>query len=254
MKKILLFATVVAMALAVAMPTNAQTRKDKKAAKKEAWEMRQQFIKDSTERANKAKLDAMEREDKARVEAAERAEAERRAREAEAKARQKKAEEAAALEEKDFNEPCSSDDWYSTEDLLRGRGIGEDLDQQNSVDDARQAAIKEMAAQISTKVQDLVSRQRRSVKKNNDRASLVKVETMTVTEVEESTGFRKACSKTRTFVENGMRVFKTYYVVELPADKVLKNIYNKLQQDEDLQLDMNFDEFKKEFDKRFPVE
>ena len=36
MKKFMLFATVVAMSLAVAMPVNAQSRKDKKAAKKEA--------------------------------------------------------------------------------------------------------------------------------------------------------------------------------------------------------------------------
>lgn len=60
MKKIKLLATVVAMSLAVAMPVNAQSRKDKKAAKKAEWEMRQQFIKDSTERANQAKLNAMD--------------------------------------------------------------------------------------------------------------------------------------------------------------------------------------------------
>ena len=62
MKKILFYATAVAMVLAMAMPVQAQiTRKDKKAAKKAAWDARQQFIRDSTERANKAKLDAMDR-------------------------------------------------------------------------------------------------------------------------------------------------------------------------------------------------
>ena len=253
MRKLFVLA-IMAMSLAVVMPAQAQSRKDKKAAQKEAWEMRQQFIRDSTERANKAKLDAMDREDKARKEEAAREEADRRAAEAEAKAKQKQAEERAALEEKEFNAPCSDEDWPSTEDMLRGRGIGEDLDQQNSVDDARQAAIKELGAQVSTKVQDLLSRERKSAKKNNNRASIVKVESMVVTEVEQSIGFRKACSKTVTFYENGMRVFKTYYVVELPADKVLKNIYDDIQGDEDLDLDMNFDEFKKEFDKRFPVE
>ena len=34
MKKIMLFATIVAMSMAVAMPANAQSRKEKKAAKK----------------------------------------------------------------------------------------------------------------------------------------------------------------------------------------------------------------------------
>ena len=60
MKKIIFFATIVAMSLAIAMPINAQSRKEKKEAKKAEWEMRQQFIKDSTERANQAKLNAMD--------------------------------------------------------------------------------------------------------------------------------------------------------------------------------------------------
>jgi len=41
MKKIMLLATVVAMSMAVVMPVNAQSRKDKKAAKKAQWEMEQ---------------------------------------------------------------------------------------------------------------------------------------------------------------------------------------------------------------------
>ncbi len=69
MKKILFYATMVAMVMAMAMPVQAQSRKEKKAAKKEAWEMRQKFIKDSTERANKAKLEAIDRENKAKEDA-----------------------------------------------------------------------------------------------------------------------------------------------------------------------------------------
>ena len=254
MKKIMLLATVVAMSFALTMPAQAQTRKDKKAAQKDEWKREQRQKAEEDELRHQIRMDSIANAKKVAEEKAAKAEADRRAKEAEEKAKQKKAEEAAALQEVEFNEPCSSDDWYSTAELLRGRGIGEDYDQQNSVDDARQAAIKELAAQISTKVQDLVSRNRKSAKKNNERASLQKVDAMTVTEVEETTGFRKACSKTVTFVENGMRVFKTYYVAELPADRVLKNIYNNLQQDEDLKLDMNFDDFKKEFDKRFSAE
>lgn len=251
MKKIMFYATLVAMAFAMAMPVQAQSRKDKKAAKKAQWEMEQRQKAEEAELRHKLRMDSIANAKKVAEQQAAKAEAERRAKEAEEKARQQRAAEEAGLREVDLDEPCSNDDWQSTADMIRGRGVADDYDEQNSVDDARQAAVKELAGQISTKVQDLVSRNRKSAKKDNERATLQKVESMTVTEVEESTGFRKACCKTTRFVENGKRVYKTYYVVELPAASVLKNIYSKLQADEDLQLDMNFDEFKAEFDKRF---
>ena len=110
MKKIMLFATVVAMSLAVAMPVNAQSRKDKKAAKKEAWEMRQQFIKDSTERANKARLEAMDKEQQAKDEAAKREQA---AKDAAAKAAAEAEQHARMTAVAEM--PCQSyddDEWF----------------------------------------------------------------------------------------------------------------------------------------------
>ena len=251
MKKIMLLATVVAMSLAVAMPVNAQSRKDKRAAAKAQWEMEQKQQREEAELKHKLRMDSIANAGKVAEEQARKAEAERRAQEAEEKARQKKAAEAAALQEVDFEEPCTSEDWPSTEDLLRARGIGEDLDHQFSVDIARSAAIEELGSQISTKVNALITRERKNAKKGVSRASLQKAEAMTVTEVNQETGFRVACRKTKTFIENGERVYKTYMVIELPSEKLLKDIYNNLQQDEDLKLDMNFDGFKKEFDERF---
>lgn len=43
----------------VAMPAGAQSRKEKKAMKKQQWEMRQQFIQDSIKMAHQYKLDSM---------------------------------------------------------------------------------------------------------------------------------------------------------------------------------------------------
>lgn len=253
MKKIMLLATMVAMSLVLAMPAQAQTRKDKKAAQKEAWEARQQFIKDSTERANKAKLDAMDRANQATAAQAAREEAASREKEAADKAKQEQAEKDAALQLVEYNEPCSNEDWPSTASILRGRGVGEELDQQNSIDEARQSAIKELASEISTKVQDLISRDRQSKKANNKRTSLVGIMSKTVTEVEETTGFMMACCKTTTFYEDGVRVFKTFYIAEIPADKVLKNVFNGIQEEGEL-LDMNYNEFKQEFNRRFNIE
>ena len=79
MKKIMLFATVVAMSLAVAMPVNAQSRKDKKAAKKAQWEMEQKQQREEAELKHKLRMDSIANAGKVAEEQARKAEAERRA-------------------------------------------------------------------------------------------------------------------------------------------------------------------------------
>ena len=248
MKKMMFMAALAAAMLAV-MPAEAQTRKDKKAAKKEQWEMKQQQEREEAELRHRLRMDSIANAQKAAADKAAREEADRRQAEAEATAKQKKAEEAAALQEVEFNEPCQ--DYLSDMEVIRGRGIGEDLDHQFSVDLARTSALENMASQISTKVQALLSRNRKQAKKGLSRESLQKAEDMVQTEVDQTTGYRVACSKTMTFTENGQRVFKTYMVVEAGASQLLKPLYEGLQKEEDLQLDMNFDEFKQQFDQRF---
>lgn len=249
MKKLFFYATVVAMSLAMAIPVNAQSRKDKKEAKKEAWQQQQQMQREEAELRHQIKMDSIRNAQKASEERAAREEAERRIAEAEAKAKQRKAEEAAALQEVEYNEPCS--EFESTVDMIRGRGIGEDLDHQFSVDLARTAALENMASQISTKIKGFLSRNRKQGKSGLSRASLQKAEDMVTTEVEQTTGYRVACKKTMTFTENGARIFRTYMVVEVGASQLLKPLYDGLQKEEDLQLDMNFDEFKQEFANHF---
>lgn len=60
MKKFMLFATVVAMSMAVAMPVNAQSRKDKKEAKKANWEMQQQQLREEAELRHQMKMDSLQ--------------------------------------------------------------------------------------------------------------------------------------------------------------------------------------------------
>ena len=249
MKKIMLFATVVAMSLAVAMPVNAQSRKDKKAAKKAQWEMEQKQQREEAELKHKLRMDSIANAGKVAEEQARKAEAERRAAEAETKAKQKKAEEAAALEEKEFNEPCM--DYESTANLIRARGVGEDLEQQLSAERARSAALEELGSQISTKVQALLMNYKKSVRQNLKRESLRRVEGLTMTEVDQATGFRVACRKTTTYIQNGERIFKTYMVIELGEDQLLKPIYEGIQKDDELKIDGDYQSFKKEFDDHF---
>lgn len=249
MKKIMFYATVVAMALAMAMPVNAQSRKDKKAAKKAQWEMEQKQQREEAELKHKLRMDSIANAGKVAEQKAAKEEADRRAAEAEAKAKQKKAEEEADLKEKEFNEPCM--DYESTANIIYGRGSGEDFEQQMSVEIARSAALEELGAQISTKVQALLMNYKKSVRQNLKRESLRRVEGLTMTEVDQATSFRVACRKTMTYIQNGERIFKTYMVIELGEDQLLKPIYEGIQKDDELKIDGDYQSFKKEFDDHF---
>lgn len=249
MKATRIFAVAVMALAMVAMPANAQTRKDKKAAQKEAWQREQRQQAEEDELRHKLRMDSIRNAGKVAAEKEAKAEAERRTAEAEAKAAQKKAEEAAALEEKEFNEPC--DDYVSTADVIYGRGSGEDFEQQLSADIARTAALEQLASQLSTKVQAMVTNYRKQARKNTKRESISRIEGLTVTEVDQATGYRIACRKTMTYVQDGERLFKTYMVVELNEDVLLSSLYKKIQKDDELNVEADYQSFKKDFDDNF---
>ena len=68
MKKIMLLATVVAMSLAVAMPVNAQSRKEKKAAKKAQWEMEQKQKAEEAALLHQMRMDSIKKVQQQRAE------------------------------------------------------------------------------------------------------------------------------------------------------------------------------------------
>lgn len=252
------------MALAIAtLPAEAQTRKEKRAAKREQWKMEQRHKAEEAELRHKMRLDSIANAKKVEEQRAARAEAERQAAEAkrqtaeaerkaaldEAKAKQRKAEEEAAMKEVEFVDPCG--EWVSAGDRFFAHGVGEDLDQQLSVDIARTTALEELASQISTKVQSLVSNYRKQERKSTSRESLGRIEGLTTTEIDQATGYRIACRKQMTFIQNGQRIYKTYIVLEISEDIILNGLYSTIQQDEELSVDAEYEAFKKEFDERF---
>lgn len=234
MKKTIIIAL---MALAiVAVPANAQTRKDKKAAEKAQWEQEQKFAAEEAALRHQLKMDSLANAKRVEEEKA-----------AEAAARAKARAEAQAAQEVEVSEPCG--DLLTTATLIRGRGIGEDYDQQMAVELARSAALEEMASQINTSVQAIVSNYKKTMRINLTRESKQRMEGMTLTAVEQSTGYRIACRKTTSYVLNGEKLFKHYMVVEVAKDELLEPIYEGIQEDEELQLDMDYQKFAEEFDK-----
>lgn len=250
MKKILLFATIVALSFAV-MPANAQNRKDKKAAKKEAWEQDQKQKLEEDELKHKLRMDSLANAQKLADQQAAKAEADRRAAEQAEKAKQKKAEEEAALEEKEVNEPCSEMEYPSTEDLIRGHGIGVDRNQQFSIEKAKGYAINDLASQISSMVESLLRMQNQSWDQNetNNYAGQSKQEIEIA--VKQTTGYNVACRRTMSYTQNNVRMMKTYMVVEISAEKVLKAAYDALQKNNQTKIDQSFEDFHKDFKEKF---
>ena len=243
---------VAVMALAiVAMPVEAQSRKDKKAAKKEAWEREQRQQAEEDELRHQIRMDSIANAKKAAEQQAAKEEAERRAKEAEEKAKQKKAEEEAALQEVAHEEPCSEMDYPSTEVLMRGHGIGVDRNQQFSIEKAKGYAINDLAQQISSKVESLLRLQNQSWDQNesNNYAGMAKQEIEIA--VQQTTGYNIACRKTMTYSQNNVRLMKTYMIIEVSAEKVLKAAYDVLQKNNQTKIEESFEDFHKDFKEHF---
>ena len=153
MKKTILLAF---MALAiVAVPATAQTRKDRKAAEKAKWEQQQQFDAEEAALRHQIRMDSIanakrEAEEQAAARAA-KAAADKAAAEAKAKAQA----EAIAAQEVIITEPC--EEYYSTKELIRGRGVAEAPIQQVAMAQARTLAVQEFASQIKSTVNAVAS-------------------------------------------------------------------------------------------------
>lgn len=250
MKKTIVLAFM-AMAI-VAVPATAQTRKEKKAAEKAQWEQQQQFAAQEAALRHQLRMDSLANAQKVaeeqRKEAERKAAAERAAAEAQAKAEA----EAAAAQEVELSEPC--EEYYSTAEMIRGRGIGENPIQNAAMAQARNLAVQEFASQLKTTVQALV-KNRTAAANDGDNINVQQLyndEVQTI--VNETTGFRIPCRKTTAYMKNGKKIFKHYLVVELDMETILKPLYDKIQENEVTKLEYSIEEFSEEFKKHFPVE
>lgn len=254
-------ATVVAMSLAVAMPVNAQSRKEKKAAQKANWEMEQKQQREEAELRHKLKMDSLQNAQKAAEQKAQREEQERQAAAAEAAARQKKAEELAAMQEVDIaDEPCT--EVGSADAYVRARGIGESLQQQMARTKAQANAVREMGAKIGSSVQALLkqysSEDAISVLTDDNAAEGMSFEERTQSmikqKVDQNLSYSTFCEKTRTYMKNNKKVYKCYITIQAGKDELLKPVYDGLQSEATTKLNIDYNKFSEEFDKEFNKE
>lgn len=245
----MLFATVVAMSLAVAMPVNAQSRKDKKAAKKEAWEMRQQFIKDSTERANKAKLDAMDRENKAIEEAAAKAKADQEQRAAEEAAAKAKADKLAQKRTVSKN-PCQiydDENWFTATGSMLFKEEEEDLIPMALLLSVQQQLLQKLRGKyqsVTSDYYDMMHTENVNYKRQHiEKAGLRVVEQM-VNETYET------CREITDY-PNEKGEYTMYMSIKISKKAIEENVIDEINNEKETQVRLNEEKFRQSFDKVF---
>lgn len=250
MKKTIVLAL---MALAIlAVPATAQTRRDKKAAEKAQWEQEQKFAAEEAALRHQLRMDSIANAKKVAEQQAAAAAAQAAADKAAAEAKAKAEAEALAAQEVEVNIPC--DEYLTTSELIRALGIGEDYDQQFALDIARTEALNELASQIKTTVQSLLTKYNKSTTKQGkerSRESINRVEQMIQTAVDHATGYRIACRKMTSYILDGEKLYKAYIALEIGTDEMLKSLYQDIQADEDLAIEASYENFKEEFNQTF---
>ena len=249
MKKTIVLA-LMAMAI-VAVPATAQTRKDKKAAEKAQWEQQQKFAAEEAALRHQMKMDSLANAQKVAEEQRKEAERKAAAEKAAADAQAKAEAEALAAQEVEISEPC--EEYYSTKDLIRGRGVAESPIQQVAMSQARVLAVGEFAAQIETTVKALATNEQAGLNTADDINVQVLFNEKIKNIVDQTTGFRIVCRKTTTFMKSGKKIYKHYMVVELDMETILKPLYDAIQKDKDTKLELSLEEFSEEFEKHFPI-
>ena len=241
------------MAMAIlAVPATAQTRKDKKAAEKAQWEQEQKFAAEEAALRHQLKMDSIANAKKVAEQQAAAAAAQAAADKAAAEAKAKADAEARAAQEVEVNMPC--DEYLTTSELIRALGIGEDYDQQFALDIARTEALNELASQIKTTVQSLLTKYNKSTTKQGkerSRESINRAEQMIQTAVDQATGYRIACRKMTSYILDGEKLYKAYIALEIGTDEILKSLYQDVQADEDLAIEASYEKFKEEFNQTF---
>ncbi len=238
MKKTIVLA-LMAMAI-VAVPATAQTRKERKAAEKAKWEQQQQFDAEEAALRHQIRMDSIANAKRVEEEKA-----------AEAAARAKARAEAQAAQEVEVSEPC--EEYYSTKDLIRGRGVAESPIQQVAMSQARTLAVQEFASQVQTTVQAVATNNTAALSGADDMDVQVLFNDKVKTIVDQTTGFRIVCRKTTTFMKSGKKIYKHYMVVELDMETIVKPLYDAIQKDQATKLELTLDEFSEEFEKHFPI-
>lgn len=256
MKKIMFLATIVAMSLAVTMPVNAQSRRDKKAAQKANWEMEQKQQREEAELKHKLRMDSIANAGKVAKEKAAKEEADRRAAEEERKAAEAKAEKQAKRTRRAVILPCKGAEYKSNNEKLRAYASREGLDTDAAQQAAYISARRELAGMIEVSVQALSTDYLKGQEKIKTKDQERKLESLTMQSIERFLNLATpACEEYESYFDNDdNEVFICYVVMEIDREVALKSLHKNLSEEAGDAIQSDYDRFKAEFDKHFTKE
>lgn len=143
-------------------------------------------------------------------------------------------------------QPCS--DCFSTNDLIRARGMGESRDQQMALEKARSNALAALGSKIKVSMEALMENYSVNRTENEEEDFKSKSEKFDRRIVDETIqGYRTICEKyTVRKDKNGTKIYKCYYVVELGKADATSSLYKGLSSGK-TSLDMDYEKFRMKF-------
>ena len=232
----MLFATVVAMSLAVVMPVNAQSRKDKKAAKKANWEMQQQQQREEAELRHQMKMDSIRNAQQAKEDAAARAKAQREAAASEAaEAKQISRMEAVSKLPCEFYD---DDEWF----YAFGSRL---IKQQNTVASgllrSLQRQMKDKLAGAYKQVTRDYFDQMDTEEGSYEREHIEGAGEMVINQLVNET--REACRQRSTY-PNADGLYTMYMAIKVSKKEIVEKVVNTLSEDQQLKVRFNEKQFR----------
>jgi len=147
----------------------------------------------------------------------------------------------------DFDVPCSGEDYYSTDDIIRGTGEGWSMDAQTAKRAARTAAVEDLAAKIEITVKTLCEDYQLSKKNGLSETFIAQLENKTQTVVNQTiSGWKTICEKMKHNPEQNK--YTCYMAIEINVKQILDGTYAQLKADAQLAKQLPP---KAEFDKKF---
>ncbi len=242
MKKIMLFATVVAMSLAVAMPVNAQSRKDKKAAKKANWEMQQQQQREEAELRHQMKMDSL-RSIQKQKEAAEAEAADAKAKAQEAQAKRDAEAELIRQAQMVSEMPCQSyddDDWFYATGVQRFKANQTNLTPTTLLRSTRQQLLQKLAGKYQQVVDDYFDQ----METEDGGYARQHIESAGRQVMQQLINETYEVCRRQTQIPDGEGYYTMYMSIKVSKKEIVEKVVDKLGEEQEMKLRFNEKQFR----------
>ncbi len=242
MKKFMLLATVVAMSLAVAMPINAQSRKEKKAAQKAQWEMEQKQKAEEAELRHQMKMDSLKNVQREKEEAKAKAalEQEKQA----AKQAQREAEEEQIRKMNMVAEmPCQSYDdaeWFYATGVKRFKANQKNLTPTTLLRSTRQQLLQKLQGKYQQVIDDYFDQ----METEDDEYARQHIESAGRQVIQQLINETYEVCRNQTQLPDAEGFYTMYMSIKVSKKEVVEKTIEKLSHDEELKVRFNEKKFR----------